>query len=81
MAILFGSLYQKSNINSTHYSYVLLYHQSACPGSAPGCLPDHPGWDEIMCELSVRSKVEEGMADIEAGRTIPHEEVKAKLVK
>ena len=45
------------------------------------CLPDHAGWDEIMYELYVRSKIEEGMADIEAGRTIPHEEVKANLLK
>ncbi len=45
------------------------------------CLPDHAGWDEIMYELYVRSKIEEGIADIEAGRTIPHEVVKAKLVK
>ena len=44
------------------------------------CLPDHAGWDEIMYELYVRSKIEEGMADIEAGRTIPHEEVKANLL-
>lgn len=43
-------------------------------------LPDHASWDEIMYELYVRSKIEEGMADIEAGRTIPHKEVKAKLL-
>ena len=44
------------------------------------CLPDPAGWDEIMYELYVRSKIEEGMADIEAGRTIPHEEVKANFL-
>ena len=42
-------------------------------------LPDHASWDEIMYELYVRRKIEEGMADIEAGRTISHEQVKAEL--
>jgi predicted transcriptional regulator len=40
-------------------------------------LTDHASWDEIMHKLHVRSKIEEGMADIEAGRTTPHEGVKA----
>lgn len=44
------------------------------------CLLDHAGWDEIMYELYVRSKSDEGMADIEAGHTIPHEEVKADIL-
>ncbi len=43
-------------------------------------LPDHASWDEIMYKLYVRSKIEEGMADIEAGRTIPHEKVKADIL-
>ena len=43
-------------------------------------LPDHASWDEIMYELYVRRKIEEGMADIEAGRTISHEQVKAELL-
>jgi len=30
-----------------------------------------------MCELYVTQKIEEGLGDIEAGRTIPHEQVKA----
>ncbi len=44
-------------------------------------LPDQASWDEIMYELYVRRKIEEGMADIEAGRTIPHEQVKAEFLK
>ena len=43
-------------------------------------LPDHASWDEIMYKLYVRSKIEEGMADIEAGRKIPHEKVKADIL-
>ena len=43
-------------------------------------LPDHASWDEIMYELYVRSKIDEGMADIEAGRTTSHEKVKADIL-
>lgn len=42
-------------------------------------LPDQATWDDIMYELYVKEKIEEGLADIEAGRTIPHEQVKAEL--
>jgi len=37
-------------------------------------------WDDIMYELYVKQKIEEGLADIEAGRTIPHEQIKAELL-
>ena len=43
-------------------------------------LPEQATWDDIMYELYVRQKIEEGLADIEAGRTIPHEEVKRRLL-
>jgi predicted transcriptional regulator len=43
-------------------------------------LPDQATWDDIMYELYVKQKIEEGLADIEAGRTIPHEEVKTELL-
>lgn len=42
-------------------------------------LPDQATWDDLMYELYVKQKTEEGLADIEAGRTIPHEQVKAEL--
>ncbi len=42
-------------------------------------LPDQATWDDIMYELYVKQKIEEGLADIEAGRTVPHEQVKAEL--
>lgn len=43
-------------------------------------LPDQSSWDDIMYELYVKQKIEEGLADIEAGRTIPHEQFKAELL-
>ena len=33
-----------------------------------------------MYELYVKQKIEEGLADIEAGNTIPHEQVMAELL-
>ncbi|MCP4327476.1 MAG: hypothetical protein GY791_03460 [Alphaproteobacteria bacterium] len=42
-------------------------------------LPDQATWDDIMYELYAKQKIEAGMADIEAGRTVPHDEVKAEL--
>ena len=33
-----------------------------------------------MYELYVKQKMEEGLADIEAGRTIPHETLKAEML-
>lgn len=43
-------------------------------------LPDQASWDDIMYELYVKQKIEEGLADIEAGRTVSHEEVKNELL-
>lgn len=44
-------------------------------------LPEQATWDDIMYELYVKQKIEEGLADIEAGRTVPHEQVKAELLR
>ncbi len=43
-------------------------------------LPDQASWDDIMYELYVKEKIEAGLADIKAGRTISHEQVKAELL-
>lgn len=43
-------------------------------------LPEQASWDDIMYELYVKQKIEEGLADIEAGRIISHEQVKAELL-
>ena len=37
-------------------------------------------WDDIMYELYVKQKVENGLADVEAGRTVPHDSIKAELL-
>ena len=43
-------------------------------------LSEHATWDDIMYELYVKQKLESGLADIEAGRTLPHEQVKTQLL-
>nr|VFJ53964.1 MAG: hypothetical protein BECKFW1821A_GA0114235_104518 [Candidatus Kentron sp. FW]VFJ58097.1 MAG: hypothetical protein BECKFW1821B_GA0114236_103913 [Candidatus Kentron sp. FW] len=43
-------------------------------------LPEQASRDNIMYELHVKQKIEEGLADIKAGRTIPHEQVKTELL-
>ena len=43
-------------------------------------LPDQATWNDIMYELYVKQKMEEGLADIEAGHTIPHETLKAEML-
>jgi predicted transcriptional regulator len=42
-------------------------------------IPDDATWDDIMYEFYVRQKIEDGLKDVEAGRVVPHEEVKARL--
>ncbi len=43
-------------------------------------LPENATWDELMYELYVKQKIEQGLSDVEAGRTVPHEQVKAELL-
>jgi predicted transcriptional regulator len=43
-------------------------------------LPEQVSWDELMYELYVKQKIEAGLADVRAGRTIPHEDVKAEML-
>ena len=42
-------------------------------------LPDSASWDDVMYELYVRESIDAGLADVAAGRTIPHEQVRARL--
>jgi predicted transcriptional regulator len=42
--------------------------------------PEQASWDDIMYELYVKQKIEEGLADIEAGRTVPQAQVKAEFL-
>lgn len=43
-------------------------------------LPDEASWDDIMHELYVKQKIETGLKAVEEGRTIPHEEVKSRIL-
>lgn len=43
-------------------------------------LPDHASWDDIMYELYVKQKIEAGLKAVEEGRTIPHAQVKARIM-
>ena len=43
-------------------------------------LPDQVSWDDIMYELYVKQKIEAGLKAVAEGRTVPHEEVKRRLM-
>jgi predicted transcriptional regulator len=43
-------------------------------------LPEQVSWDDIHYELYVKQKIEEGMADIDAGRVFPHDRIKKDLL-
>lgn len=42
-------------------------------------LPESATWDDLMHEIYVRKAVESGLADSEAGRTTPVEEVRKRF--
>lgn len=43
-------------------------------------LPEQATWDDLMYELYVRQKIEAGLKAADEGRTVPHEEIKARLL-
>ena len=43
-------------------------------------LPDSVSWNDLMYELYVKQKIEEGLKDLDQGRGIPHDEVKRRLL-
>ena len=43
-------------------------------------LPEDSSLTDILAGLYFKQKVEEGLADIESGRTITHEEVRQRMV-
>ncbi len=43
-------------------------------------LPDQASWEDIMYELYVKQKIEAGLKAIAEGHTVPHEEVKRRLL-
>ena len=42
-------------------------------------LPDDCSFEDIQYHIYVMEKIERGLADVAAGRTIPHEEVEARM--
>jgi predicted transcriptional regulator len=45
-----------------------------------GQLPEQASWNDIMYELYVKQKIEAGIKAADEGRTIPHEQVKARIM-
>jgi predicted transcriptional regulator len=43
-------------------------------------LPEQASWDDIMYELYVKQKIEAGLRAVKEGRTIPHDEMKRRLL-
>ena len=43
-------------------------------------LPDQASWNDIMYALYVKQKIEAGLRAVADGRTVPHEEVKHRLM-
>jgi predicted transcriptional regulator len=42
-------------------------------------LPEGASWDDLMYEIYVRQAIDEGLADVAAGRTVSAAEVRAEL--
>jgi predicted transcriptional regulator len=43
-------------------------------------LPEQATWDDVMYTLYVRQKIEEGLKDVEEGRTLSHEDAMKQLL-
>ena len=43
-------------------------------------LPDQASWNDIMYELYVKQKIEAGLKAVAEGRTVPHDELKRRLM-
>lgn len=43
-------------------------------------LPESVSWNDLMYELYVKQKIEEGLKELDEGRGIPHEAVKRRLL-
>jgi predicted transcriptional regulator len=42
-------------------------------------LPDTATWEDLMYEIYVRESIEAGLADVEAGRVVSHEEAESRI--
>lgn len=43
-------------------------------------LPEQVSWNDIMYELYAKQKIEAGLKAVEEGRTIPHEQIRARIM-
>ena len=43
-------------------------------------LPESVSWNDLMYELDVKQKIEEGLQQLDEGRGISHEEAKRRLL-
>ena len=44
-------------------------------------LPDQASWDDIMYEMYVKKKIEEGLKAADEGKLISHEDVKKRFLQ
>jgi hypothetical protein len=44
-------------------------------------LPDQATWDQLMYELYVKQKIDVGLQAVADTRTVPHEDIKARLMQ
>jgi predicted transcriptional regulator len=44
-------------------------------------LPEQASWDDLMYEIYVRQKIEEGLQAADTGRVLTHEEVKRRFAR
>lgn len=44
-------------------------------------LPEEATWDDVHYELYVRQKIEAGLQAVADGRTVPQEQIKARLME
>ena len=44
-------------------------------------LPDGASWDDVMYEIYVRKKIDEGIKAADAGNLIPHAQVKKRFLR
>jgi predicted transcriptional regulator len=44
-------------------------------------LPDEASWDDILYEMYVRKKIDEGIKAADEGKLVSHEDVKKRFLK
>lgn len=43
-------------------------------------LPDTISWNDLICALYMKQKIDDGLRELDHGRGIPHEEVRPRLL-